>query len=400
MISVSPQLTGRLNSCLSKIAPNEILSFDARVSTIPDMVKLTLGEPDFDVPEAMKAAAVESIVTNDSHYAPVSGTPALREAISHFLKDRYNLSYDPAKEICVTCGATEAIYMSLKTFINPGDKILIPTPTFPLYASVTLLLGGEPVYINTKESGFVLTANQLETALTKHGDAIKAVVLNYPSNPTGATYTPEQLQAIATVLSDKPVAIIADEIYSELLYEGKHRSIAEYAPGQTLILNGASKSHAMTGYRIGFVAGPAALVGPVTLNHAFATTTLANSSMAAAACAFSTEEGKQATAQMRTQYQARRDYLAGALTKIGFESVSPTGAFYLFVKIPDFLEQDDEKFANELADEAKVALIAGRYFGPGGEGYLRLSYATSMEVLQEAVARIAAYVDKKRTKSA
>lgn len=400
MISVSPQLTGRLNSCLSKIAPNEILSFDARVSTIPDMVKLTLGEPDFDVPEAMKAAAVESIVTNDSHYAPVSGTPALREAISHFLKDRYNLSYDPAKEICVTCGATEAIYMSLKTFINPGDKILIPTPTFPLYASVTLLLGGEPVYINTKESGFVLTANQLETALTKHGDAIKAVVLNYPSNPTGATYTPEQLQAIATVLSDKPVAIIADEIYSELLYEGKHHSIAEYAPGQTLILNGASKSHAMTGYRIGFVAGPAALVGPVTLNHAFATTTLANSSMAAAACAFSTEEGKQATAQMRTQYQARRDYLAGALAEIGFESVSPTGAFYLFVKIPDFLEQDDEKFANELADEAKVALIAGRYFGPGGEGYLRLSYATSMEVLQEAVARIAAYVDKKRAKSA
>lgn len=396
MISVSPHLTGRLNSCLSKIAPNEILSFDARVSMIPDMVKLTLGEPDFDVPEALKEAAVQSIVNNESHYAPVSGTPALREAIAHFLKDRYGLAYDPAKEICVTCGATEAIYMSLKTFINSGDKILIPTPTFPLYASITLLLGGEPVYVNTKESGFVLTADQLEGALAEHGDAIKAVVLNYPSNPTGATYTSEQLQAIAAVLSDKPVAIIADEIYSELVYEGEHHSIAEYAPGQTLILNGASKSHAMTGYRIGFVAGPAALIGPVTLNHAFATTTLANSSMAAAACAFSTEEGKQATTEMREQYQARRDYLATALAEVGFESVAPTGAFYLFVKIPDFLEQNDEKFANELADEAKVAVIAGRYFGPGGDGYLRLSYATSMDVLQEAVKRIAAYADKKR----
>ena len=211
------------------------------------------------MPEHIKQAAVRSIVENDSHYAASNGTLALRQAAAGFLADRYGVDYDAESEIIVTVGATEAIY-TVVTPPNPGDKVLLPTPIFPLYIPVTLVGGGEPVFIDTSANGFVLSPEMLKAAIAEHGDRIKAIVLNFPSNPTGVTYDEAAVRALADVLRDTNIVVISDEIYSELTYETTHVSMAQFLPEQTILLNGVSKSHAMTGYRIGLLAGPAELV--------------------------------------------------------------------------------------------------------------------------------------------
>ena len=383
----------RYNHNLDEIKPNNILTFNQEISSIPDIVKLTIGEPDFNVPEVGKQAAIESIENNDSHYAPGTGSVALRAAIADFLKVRYQLDYNPANEIVVTIGATEAIYASLNALLNPGDKVLIPTPTFPLYETVVRMLGGVPINIDTSSNDFVLAPEMVEAALAEHGPAVKAVILNYPSNPTGVTYSASELQALAKVLEKSNAVMIADEIYSELLYDGDHVSIATYLPGQTLVLNGASKSHAMTGYRIGFIAGPTELMQKVILVHNLMITSPSDPAMAAAMPCFGTETGRQASVKMRAAYQIRRDYMVEELTKLGFSVAKPNGAFYIFAKLPAQYGTDDVQFARDLAQQAQVATIPGSFFGPGGEGYLRMSYATSLDELKKAISRIATFVN-------
>lgn len=383
----------RYNHNLDEIKPNNILTFNQEISSIPDIVKLTIGEPDFNVPEVGKQAAIESIENNDSHYAPGTGSVALRAAIADFLKVRYQLDYNPANEIVVTIGATEAIYASLNALLNPGDKVLIPTPTFPLYETVVRMLGGVPINIDTSSNDFVLAPEMVEAALAEHGPAVKAVILNYPSNPTGVTYSASELQALAKVLEKSNAVMIADEIYSELLYDGDHVSIATYLPGQTLVLNGASKSHAMTGYRIGFIAGPTELMQKVILVHNLMITSPSDPAMAAAVPCFGTETGRQASVKMRAAYQIRRDYMVEELTKLGFSVAKPNGAFYIFAKLPAQYGTDDVQFARDLAQQAQVATIPGSFFGPGGEGYLRMSYATSLDELKKAIIRIATFVN-------
>lgn len=383
----------RYNHNLDEIKPNNILTFNQEISSIPDIVKLTIGEPDFNVPEVGKQAAIESIENNDSHYAPGTGSVALRAAIADFLKVRYQLDYNPANEIVVTIGATEAIYASLNALLNPGDKVLIPTPTFPLYETVVRMLGGVPINIDTSSNDFVLAPEMIEAALAEHGPAVKAVILNYPSNPTGVTYSASELQALAKVLEKSNAVMIADEIYSELLYDGDHVSIATYLPGQTLVLNGASKSHAMTGYRIGFIAGPTELMQKVILVHNLMITSPSDPAMAAAVPCFGTETGRQASVKMRAAYQIRRDYMVEELTKLGFSVAKPNGAFYIFAKLPAQYGTDDVQFARDLAQQAQVATIPGSFFGPGGEGYLRMSYATSLDELKKAISRIATFVN-------
>lgn len=386
-------LLSRLNKNFARLSPGGIRAFDYQVSAIPGIVKLTLGEPDFNVPDAMKQAAIDSINANDSHYAPGTGTVALRKAIAHFMSDRYGLTYDPDSEIAVTVGATEGIYASLSAIINPGDEILITTPTFPLYMAVTNILGGKPVEIDTSKTDFILTPETLKAVLASHPNA-KGIILNYPSNPTGVTYTHDQVQALAAAIKDTNLVVIADEIYSELVYEGQHTSIAEFIPEQTLILNGASKSHAMTGYRIGFIAGPADLMKSVSAIHAMMVTAASDPAMAAAVAAFNTEDGRQATLEMKAAYRERRDFLLDALRKIGFEITSPNGAFYVFAKLPVKFGDDDVKFATDLANNGQVAVIPGSFFGAGGKGYLRISYATSMDNIKTAVNRIANFVEE------
>lgn len=391
MPKMKESLKGQINRDLTSVAPSNIRTFDAQVSSIEGIVKLTLGEPDFNVPTAMKEAAIQAIEANDSHYTPSAGTDSLRRAIAHFLADRYQLNYDPQKEIAVTVGATEAIFASLEAILNPGDKVLIPTPAFPLYETVVQMLGAQPVLIDTSATGFVLTPELLSTTLEREGP-VKALVLNYPSNPTGVTYDVDQLKALAAVIDRTSLFVIADEIYSELIYSGTHTSLATYLPEQTLVINGASKSHAMTGYRIGFIAGPAELMKVVTMVHSLLVTSPSNPAMAAAVAAFGTEAGRQATLTMKKAYQERRDFMLTALSAAGFEIASPNGAFYLFAKLPEQFNNKDEAFATALAKEGAVAVIPGLYFGPGGAGYLRLSYATSMKNLRLAAERIQSFV--------
>lgn len=381
-----------LNERLTQIQPNAIRAFDAQISDVADILKLTLGEPDFNVPTHIKQAAIDSILSDDSHYAPAAGTQALREAAVQFLADRYNLQYDADSQVIVTLGATEGIYDTITAVVNPGDRVLIPAPNFPLYDPTVVLAGGVPTYVDTSATDFLLTPDQLQGAIDTYGDQLMAVVLNYPSNPTGATYTSEQLSALADVLRGTDITVIADEIYSELVYDGQHTSIAQYLPDQTLVLNGVSKSHAMTGYRIGFVVGPTKLIRAVGLIHQFAVTSASNPAMAGAAEALGTEAGRQDTLAMKAEYAARRDYLVKALRELGFAIPQPAGAFYVFAQIPDGLEQDDVAFSLALAQEGKVAVIPGSAFGIGGAGYIRLSYAASLADLQTAVARIATFI--------
>lgn len=393
MPATKKEILNRLNNNFTKLTPGGIREFDYQVSSIPGIIKLTLGEPDFNVPAAMKQAAIDSINANDSHYAPGSGTLALRQAIAHFMQDRYQLEYDPENEIAVTVGATEGIFASLSTIINPGDEIIIPTPTFPFYMAVTKILGGIPIEVDTSSDDFILTPARLQSVLEEHPNA-KGLVLNYPSNPTGVTYTQDQIKVLADTVKSTNLIVIADEIYSELVYGATHTSIANYIPEQTLILNGASKSHAMTGYRIGFIAGPQELMKSVSAIHAMLVTAASNPAMAAAVAAFGTNEGKTATQEMKDAYEQRRDFVVNNLQKLGFELINPQGAFYVFVKILEQYGNDDLKFATDLANEGKVAVIPGSFFGAGGQGYVRISYATSMENLTRALDNIAAFINK------
>ncbi|MGM9891822.1 aminotransferase class I/II-fold pyridoxal phosphate-dependent enzyme [Limosilactobacillus sp.] len=391
MPATKANLMKQLNSNFTRLKPVGIREFDAKASAVPGIVKLTLGEPDFNVPDAMKQAAIDSITNNDSHYAPGVGTLALRKAIAHFLADRYQLDYDPNGEIAVTVGATQGIYAALSALINPGDEVLVATPTFPLYMAIITILGGKAVEIDTSDSDFVLTPDKLKATINNHPQA-KALILNYPSNPTGVTYSRQQIADLATAVKDTNLVVIADEIYSELIYDGHHTSIAEFLPGQTLVLNGASKSHAMTGYRIGFIAGPKELMGPVSALSGMMITSATDSAMAAATTAFGSEAGRQATLEMKQAYQERRDFLVHALHQLGFQLATPNGAFYVFAHIPASAGNDDVAFATALAEQGRVAVIPGSYFGAGGQGYLRLSYATSMENIKLAVERIATFL--------
>lgn len=389
----SETLVNHMNHEIAAIQPSDILAFNAEIANIPGIVRLTLGEPDFNTPEHVKQVAIESIEADESHYAPSNGTLALRTAAAEFLAAKYDVHYDPASEVIITAGATGGIYTALTSILNPGDEVLIPTPIFPLYIAIVKLAGATPVFMDTSDNGFVLSPDQLQTTLAAHPKT-KAVVLNFPSNPTGVTYRHDDLKALAAVLADQPIFVLSDEIYSELTYGEPHESIANYLPTQTILLNGVSKSHAMTGWRIGIMCAPKAITAQLGKIHQFTVTSTTTNAQAAATEAL--KNGLDDAQVMKREYQERRDYLYDALNDLGFQSAKPEGAFYLFSKIPAGLPQNSMAFCRELAHEARVALIPGSSFGPGGEGYVRISYAASMADLKTAVTRIRTYVASKK----
>ena len=389
----SETLVNHMNHEIAAIQPSDILAFNAEIANIPGIVRLTLGEPDFNTPEHVKQAAIESIEADESHYAPSNGTLALRTAAAEFLAAKYDVHYDPASEVIITAGATGGIYTALTSILNPGDEVLIPTPIFPLYIAIVKLSGATPVFMDTSDNGFVLSPDQLQTTLAAHPKT-KAVVLNFPSNPTGVTYRHDDLKAMAAVLADQPIFVLSDEIYSELTYGEPHESIANYLPTQTILLNGVSKSHAMTGWRIGIMCAPKAITAQLGKIHQFTVTSTTTNAQAAATEAL--KNGLDDAQVMKREYQERRDYLYDALNDLGFQSAKPEGAFYLFSKIPAGLPQNSMAFCRELAHEARVALIPGSSFGPGGEGYVRISYAASMADLKTAVTRLRTYVASKK----
>ncbi|MCS8573149.1 aminotransferase class I/II-fold pyridoxal phosphate-dependent enzyme [Pediococcus pentosaceus] len=389
-----PQLDSRLsevvNENIDSVAPSGIRAFDQKISSIPGIVKLTIGEPDFDVPEHVKQAAIKSIEENKSHYSAQKGIPELRSGIANYLKKRTGVDYDPESEIIVTVGAAEAIFSALTSMLNRGDKVIVPTPAFALYFPIIKVAGAELITIDTSDDGFVLTPEKLQAALDENGDSVKAIILNYPTNPTGVEYSKEQLQALADIISQHQMFVLADEIYCELTYGVKHYSIASMLPGQTILVNGLSKSHAMTGYRVGYIAAPKDFVTEASKMHAFVVTAPSNPAQYAAAEALN--NGLDDAIPMRQAYEKRRDYIADRLEKMGMAIAMPQGAFYIFAKIPDTIDETSVEFATTLAREAKVGVTPGSAFGPGGEGYVRLSYAASDEDIQLAMNRMSEYL--------
>ena len=380
----------KFNHKIEKIAVSDIRQFDTEVSSIPGIIKLTLGEPDFNTPEHVKQAGIKAIEDNQSHYTPNPGIMPLREATAAYFNEKYHLNYKPT-QVITTIGATEAISVALQTILNPDDVVIMPTPVFPIYKPITEINQGNCIMVDTSADGFILTADKLRQVLAENqAKTVKALVLVYPSNPTGVTYSRKDLEELAEVVKEAGIWVLCDEVYAELTYNGQHTSLAEIIPDQVLLVSGLSKSHAMTGWRIGYLFGPEDFVEQAVKAHQYMVTAPTDNVQFAALEAMT--NGKEDSQVMKAEYLKRREFLQTELAEAGFEVASPDGAFYLFAKIPAQFEPDSWAFVRRLAKEAKVALIPGISFGPGGEGYVRLSYAASMENLTEAAKRIKAFV--------
>ena len=384
-------LTKRFNKQLDKIQVSLIRQFDQAISEIPGVLRLTLGEPDFTTPDHVKEAAKRAIDQDQSYYTGMSGLLTLRQAASDFVKEKYQLDYNPENEILVTIGATEALSATLTAILEEGDKVLLPAPAYPGYEPIVNLVGAEIVEIDTTENGFVLTPEMLEKAILEQGDKLKAVILNYPANPTGITYSREQLEALAAVLRKYEIFVVCDEVYSELTYTGEnHVSLGTMLRDQAIIINGLSKSHAMTGWRLGFIFAPANFTAQLIKSHQYLVT--AANTMAQHAAVEALTAGKNDAEPMKKEYIQRRDYIIEKMTKLGFEIIKPDGAFYIFAKIPAGYDQDSFAFLKDFAQKKAVAFIPGAAFGQYGEGYVRLSYAASMETIKEAMKRLEEYM--------
>ena len=384
-------LTKRFNKQLDKIQVSLIRQFDQAISEIPGVLRLTLGEPDFTTPDHVKEAAKRAIDQDQSYYTGMSGLLTLRQAASDFVKEKYQLDYNPENEILVTIGATEALSATLTAILEEGDKVLLPAPAYPGYEPIVNLVGAEIVEIDTTENGFVLTPEMLEKAILEQGDKLKAVILNYPANPTGITYSREQLEALAVVLRKYEIFVVCDEVYSELTYTGEnHVSLGTMLRDQAIIINGLSKSHAMTGWRLGFIFAPANFTAQLIKSHQYLVT--AANTMAQHAAVEALTAGKDDAEPMKKEYIQRRDYIIDKMTDLGFEIIKPDGAFYIFAKIPVGYNQDSFAFLKDFAQKKAVAFIPGAAFGQYGEGYVRLSYAASMGTIREAMKRLEEYM--------
>ncbi|MFB4160883.1 aminotransferase A [Geomicrobium sp. JSM 1781026] len=379
-----------VNDNVQSIEVSGIRQFFNRVSEVPNAVQLTLGQPDFPTPDHVKEAAIQAISEGKTTYTPNAGILPLRKAASRFLHTNYNLDYDPQTEVITTVGASEALDLVMRTLINEGDEVIVPVPAYPAYESLIRMRGAEPVWVDTRDTQFKLTAEGLQEKITSN---TKAVILSYPSNPTGVTLNEQELQAIADVLINEQIFVISDEIYSELVYEGTHVSIASLPKmkERTFVVNGVSKSHSMTGWRIGFLFGPESLMKQMLKVHQYNVSCASSVSQYAALQAL--EHGKDDPQVMREAYQKRRDYMMERLDALNLPFASPSGAFYLFVSI-EKTGLSSFEFADRLLNEAQLAAVPGTAFSTYGEGFIRISYAYSMDNLKEAADRLETFVKR------
>ncbi|MGH2106565.1 pyridoxal phosphate-dependent aminotransferase [Aerococcus urinaeequi] len=379
-----------INERLKQITPSEIRAFDAQVSTIPGLLNFTIGEPNFDVPEFIKDAMKEALDKNFTHYAASDGLQELRQAIANFYQRRHQLDLN-WQQIMVTVGASQGFMITMMALLNPGDKVLIPSPYFPLYGYSSILSGGDSVFVDTSADGFVLTPEALDHQLQGHPE-IKLLMLNYPNNPTGTTYSKDQVKGLAEVLRKYPdVYVLSDEIYGDLVYEGDHYSMVQELPERTILLAGASKSYAMTGFRLGFLHIPADLYEELFKIFQTMVTCVSTPDQWAGVAAYN--DGDQAIDDMKGEYNHRRNMIVDRMTAMGFDIPHPAGAFYVFPRIPAKYGDDDQAFALDLAEKAKVGVIPGSAFGPGGQGYFRFSYAAAYEDIAVAMDRMAAFME-------
>ena len=382
-----------LSDKIVSIPPSGIRKFFDIVSEMPDAISLGVGEPDFDTPWHIREEGIYSLEKGRTFYTSNSGLKELREEIVRYLERRIHVSYDPLREVLITVGGSEGIDAAFRAMLNPGDEVLIPQPSYVSYEPCAVLADGVPVIIELKEENeFRLTKEELLAAIT---DKTKILVLPFPNNPTGAIMEKEDLEAIAEVCIEKDIFVLSDEIYSELSYKGDHVSIASL-PGmreRTILINGFSKAYAMTGWRLGYACGPADIIAQMTKIHQYAIMCAPTTSQYAAVEAL--RNGDEDVAMMRESYDQRRRFLMNTFQEMGLSCFEPYGAFYTFPSIKEFGMSSDE-FATRFLEEEKVAVVPGTAFGACGEGFLRISYAYSLEQLKEALGRLSHFVARLR----
>ncbi|CCX89128.1 putative uncharacterized protein [Clostridium sp. CAG:590] len=382
-----------LSDKVIKMKPSGIRKFFDIVSEMPDAISLGVGEPDFDTPWNIREEGIYSLEKGRTFYTSNAGLLELREAICEYNERRFRLMYDPKKEVMLTVGGSEGIDVALRAMLNPGDEVIIPEPCYVSYLPCVQLADGVPVTISLKnENQFRLTKEELEAAIT---DKTKILVMAFPNNPTGAIMTREDLEAIAEVIIKHDLYVISDEIYAELTYSGNHVSIASL-PGmreRTIVIGGFSKAFAMTGWRLGYAMGPAMIMEQMIKIHQFAIMCAPTTSQYAAIVAM--RDCDKDVVHMREAYDQRRRYMLNAFKEMGLPCFEPKGAFYLFPDIREF-GIPSEEFATRLLKAKKLAVVPGDAFGDCGEGFLRISYAYSLEELKTAVGRLAEFVEELR----
>ena len=382
-----------LSQTIVNIKPSGIRKFFDIVSEMKDAISLGVGEPDFDTPWHVRDEGIYSLEKGRTFYTSNSGLTELKEEISNYLDRRCHVHYNPKNEIIVTVGGSEGIDIAMRAMLDPGDEVLIPQPSYVSYEPCCLLAGGKPVIIELKaENEFRLTKQELIDAIT---DKTKLLVLPFPNNPTGAIMEKEDLEAIAEVIIEKDIFVLSVEIYSELSYKEDHVSITSL-PGmkeRTILINGFSKAYAMTGWRLGYACGPKEIIEQMLKIHQFAIMCAPTTSQYAAVEAM--RNGDEDVAKMREAYNQRRRYLMYAFKEMNLDCFEPYGAFYVFPCIKEF-GMTSEEFATRFLEEEKVAVVPGTAFGDCGEGFLRISYAYSLENLKVALNRMAHFVDRLR----
>lgn len=374
------------------IKPSGIRKFFDIVTEMndPEVISLGVGEPDFDTPWHIRDEGIYSLEKGRTFYTSNAGLMELRQEICNYLKRRQNLEYDPKSQVIITVGGSEAIDIGLRAMCDPGDEVIIPQPSYVSYEPCAILAGAKPVIIDLKaENEFRLTAKELEAAIT---DKTKVVILPFPNNPTGAIMEKSDLEAIAKVIIEHDLYVMSDEIYAELSYKDKHISIAEIdgMKERTILINGFSKAYAMTGWRLGYACGPTEIIAQMTKIHQFAIMCAPTTSQYAAVEAL--KNGDADVEEMRNAYNQRRRYLLHEFREIGMDCFEPFGAFYVFPSIQKFGMTSDE-FATTLLKEQKLAVVPGTAFGASGEGFIRISYAYSIENLKVAMSRIRAFAE-------
>lgn len=378
-------LENMLSQRTVSLKPSGIRKFFDIANEMEGVIALGVGEPDFKTPYSVRQAAIENLQQGKTRYSANAGLIELRRAICDYLKRKFNLEYDKETEVVVTVGGSEAIDLAIRAFINPGDEVLVPEPCFVCYAPIVTLTSGVPVPIQTREEDhFRLTPEQLEAAITPK---TKMLVLPYPNNPTGAVMRREHLEAIAEVLRKHDIIVLSDEIYAELTYNGRHTSIAEI-PGmkeRTIVVNGFSKTFAMTGWRLGFATGPAPAIKQMTKIHQYAIMCAPTTSQYAAIEAL--DHCEENICQMREEYNRRRRFVVDSFNKMGLHTFEPEGAFYVFPCIKS-TGMTSEEFCEKLLYGKKVAVVPGNAFGESGEGFIRVSYSYSVQHLTTALGRI------------
>lgn len=382
-----------LSDKVTALKPSGIRKFFDIVNEMKDAISLGVGEPDFDTPWHIRDEGIYALERGRTFYTSNAGLKDLREEIANYIKRTQGINYNPDNEILVTVGGSEAIDIGLRAIINPGDEVIIPQPSYVSYEPCAILAGAKPVIIELKaENEFRLKPDELLNAIT---DKTKILILPYPNNPTGAIMEKEDLEAVARIIKEKDILVMSDEIYAALTYKGKHVSIASLdgMKERTILINGFSKAYAMTGWRLGFACAPKEITAQMTKIHQYAIMCAPTTSQYAAVSAL--RNGDNDVEMMRQSYNQRRRFLLNAFKEMGLECFEPYGAFYVFPCIKEF-NMTSEEFATKLLMEEKVAVVPGTAFGECGEGFVRISYAYSLENLKEALSRIENFIKKLR----